>query len=124
MDTLIGAVAPAFACGLALQRGVEVLDPLLDKFISEHKKWILAWFALVAGILFAWIGELRVLNRLGITDKDALDFVVTALIVSAGTEGFNSLFKFLGYAKENKKQEAAQKQAPAAAVTNLQNRVG
>jgi hypothetical protein len=36
-----------------------------------------------------------------------LDVFVTALILSAGTEGFNSIMKFLGYAKEGKKAEAA-----------------
>jgi hypothetical protein len=36
-----------------------------------------------------------------------LDFLVTALIISAGTEGFNSLLKLLGYAKETKKGDAA-----------------
>lgn len=124
MDSLVGAVAPAFACGLALQRLLEVADPLVDRFMATNKKLILAWLALAAGLLFAWIGELRVLNRLGIADKDALDFFVTALIVSAGTEGFNSLFKFLGYAKENKKQDAASKKAPAESLAALQRQVG
>jgi hypothetical protein len=43
---------------------------------------------------------------------------VTVLVISAGTEGVNSILKFLGYAKEDKKAQAAGKVAetPAAAV--------
>jgi|SRR6266545_6440733 hypothetical protein len=109
MDSFIGALAPAFACGLALQRLLEILDPVIEAIpgVSKNKKLILALVALLAGLAFAAIGPLRVLERLGIEDRDTLDFFVTALLVSAGTEGFNSLLKFLGYAKEAKKNEAA-----------------
>jgi hypothetical protein len=36
-----------------------------------------------------------------------VDFIATALIISAGTEGVNSILKFLKYSKEDKKREAA-----------------
>ena len=39
----------------------------------------------------------------------AWDILVTALFVSAGTEGINSLLKFAGYKKEAAKADAAQK---------------
>jgi hypothetical protein len=32
-----------------------------------------------------------------------VDVLVTGLVVSGGTEGFNSIMKFLGYKKEEKK---------------------
>jgi hypothetical protein len=35
-----------------------------------------------------------------------VDVVATGLFISGGTEGFNSLMKFLGYKKEEKKAEA------------------
>jgi hypothetical protein len=37
-----------------------------------------------------------------------VDVIVTALVLSAGTEGFNSILKFLGYAKEDKKAQAVE----------------
>lgn len=36
------------------------------------------------------------------------DVIVTALVLSAGTEGFNSILKFLGYSKEDKKAQAVE----------------
>ena len=109
MDSFIGALAPAFACGLALQRLLEILDPVIEAIpgISSNKKLILAVVAFAVGLAVAAIEPLRVLERLGSNTNAVLDFLVTALIVSAGAEGFNSLLKFLGYAKEAKKGDAA-----------------
>ena len=36
MDTLVIALGPAFAAGFALQRLLEILDPLLDKMGVEY----------------------------------------------------------------------------------------
>ncbi|MGD0174859.1 MAG: hypothetical protein ABSC61_10630 [Anaerolineales bacterium] len=41
------------------------------------------------------------------TNADFLDAVTTGLIVSAGTEGLNSILKLLGYLKEDRKAAAA-----------------
>jgi hypothetical protein len=111
MDNLVMALGPAFAAGFAVQRLLEILDPVLDtvKFIEDHKKMILALVSLIIGFALAYGAGLRVLRPLGVTSTDLLDVVVTALIVSAGTEGFNSIMKFLGYAKEGKKVDAAEK---------------
>ncbi|MGD0174858.1 MAG: hypothetical protein ABSC61_10625 [Anaerolineales bacterium] len=40
MDKLVMALGPAFAAGFAVQRLLEILDPLLDKinFVKENKK--------------------------------------------------------------------------------------
>ena len=99
MDTLVASFAPAFACGLALQRLLELAAPLLERQSADRRKIIASVVSLVVGLAFAAKAEFRVLERLGIGDMDVLDFGVTALLVSAGTDGFNSLFKFLGYAK-------------------------
>lgn len=45
-----------------------------------------------------------------------VDVIATALVISAGTEGVNSVLKFLGYAKESEKAEAATKVAAAPAT--------
>ncbi len=109
MDKLIIALGPAFAAGFAVQRLLAILDPTLEKskFFKDHKRVILAWVSLTVGLILAFWAGLRVLKPLGYQSTDFIDGIVTALIVSAGTDGFNSITKFLGYAKANKKSEAA-----------------
>jgi hypothetical protein len=110
MDTLVIALGPAFAAGFALQRLLEILDPLLDKiqWVKGNKKIVLGLVSLVVGLILSLGIGLRVLRPLGVEGADLVDIAVTALIVSAGTEGFNSILKFLGYTKENTKTIAAQ----------------
>ena len=43
-----------------------------------------------------------------------VDILVSALVISAGTEGFNSIMKFASYQKESAKADAAVKKAAAA----------
>jgi len=111
MDELVKAFGPAFAAGFAIQRLLEILDPILDKlpWIKDHKKIILGLVSLIAGFILAFGVKLQVLAPLGVTGADVLDGIVTAFVISAGTEGFNSIMKFLGYIKEEKKVEAAAK---------------
>jgi hypothetical protein len=112
MDTLIVALGPAFAAGFAVQQLLEILDPLTDE-IKEHKKLVLGIASLVIGLAVAFGAELRVLKPLGVANADFVDVIVTGLIISAGTEGFNSIMKFLGYTKEKKKAEAGEKKETA-----------
>lgn len=125
MDSLALALGPAFAAGFAVQRILEILDPLMDKvsFIKDNKKMVLAIVSLIIGFALAIGAGLRVLRPLGVTSTDFLDIVITALIVSAGTEGFNSIMKFLGYAKEGKKADTAGKAPDSTAVQELQRTV-
>jgi len=127
METLVKALGPAFAAGFAVQRLLEILDPVLEKvqLFTDYKKITLAVISLIVGLALAFGVGLRVLRPLGAADSDLLDAVVTALIVSAGTEGFNSIMKFLGYAKEEKKVDAAEKKgkANAQALANLKRAV-
>jgi len=46
-------------------------------------------------------------NAVGGKIDPYIDTVLAGLVVSGGTERFNSIVKFLGYAKENKKAAAA-----------------
>jgi hypothetical protein len=127
MDQLVVALGPAFAAGFAIQRLLEILDPILDrvKLIREYKKIALAIVSLIVGAILALGVGLRVLLPLGIADAYSLDIFVTALIISAGSEGFNSIMKFLGYAKEGKKADAAEKKevVPPAALEKLEQAV-
>lgn len=127
MDTLITALGPAFAAGFALQRLLEILDPLSEKWklLADNKKIINGIVSLVVGLVLAIFFGLHVMKPLGVNGPEILDIIVTAFIVSAGTEGFNSIMKFLGYAKENQKAVAAENtlHADKTAIENLQTLV-
>lgn len=124
---LITALAPAFAGGFAVQRLLEILDPLTDYLASVQKKKILLGLSsLIAGLgLAAGLG-VRVLAPLGAKTStspfgwlDLLDLLVTGLVISAGTEGFNSILKFMTYKKEEKKEEATTKAVTATTTKAL-----
>lgn len=116
MDTLVTALGPAFAAGFALQQLLEILDPLIEKITKENKKMLLALVSLVFGLALAFLAGIRVLVHLGYTGPQMWDAIITGLIVSAGTEGINSIMKYLGYAKENKKEEAGLRAAEMTAA--------
>lgn len=125
VGNIIKALAPAFSAGVAVQQLLEILDPVVAAiFGAANKKLVLGIISLVIGVLLAWcMCDLHVVQilREGTTDpcwdkwKLLGDVLVSGLIISAGTEGFNSITKFLGYAKENKKGEAAASKGAAAA---------
>src|SRR2546427_4874712 len=113
METLVTALGPVFAAGLAIQQLLELLDSiLLKRLIPEYKKAILGALSLVAGLALAFGAGLRVLELLGVSSPWYWDELTTGLIISGGTQGINSILKFLGYAKEGKKADAAAKLTP------------
>lgn len=126
MEKLVAALGPAFAAGFAVQRLLEILDPIVNRVAGEtHKKTVAGIVSLVFGLAAAFIAGLRVLGPLGVASGrgiDALDAVVTGLIISAGTEGFNSLMKFLTYKKEEKKAQAVTRKLDAVDAAALGGR--
>lgn len=122
--SLISALGPAFAAGFAVQRLLEILDPLVAKLLGEDRKKIyLGLLSLLAGLGLTYGAGLKVLAYL-VTDKTGgvfryLDLLVTALVISAGTEGFNSILKFLSYKKEEKKAESVEKKLEARKAFSL-----
>lgn len=114
MDTLVKALGPAFAAGFAIQQLLEVLDPLVKKIIGDaDKKLVLGIVSLIVGLVLAFGAGMRVLQPLGIANAEFWDAIVTALVISAGTEGINSILKFLGYSKEREKAEAGMQKKKA-----------
>jgi hypothetical protein len=109
VDKLITALAPVFAAGLGIQQLMEMLSPLLDKISADYKKIIIGLMSLVVGLLLAFNADLHVLQSLGLDGHPTIDHWVTGFIISGGTEGVNSILKFLKYSKEDKKNEAAAK---------------
>ena len=122
MESLINALGPAFAAGFAVQRLLEIVDALVSvREPGKKKPAVLGVVSLVIGVGLAFAGKLRVLLPLGGDLEVTLganlaafvDYLVTGLIVSAGTEGFNSILKFLSYKKEEKKAEAVEQKTTA-----------
>jgi hypothetical protein len=108
MDKLVLAVGPAFMAGFAVQHLLELLDPVAVKLVRgpANKKIVLSAVSLVVGLALALGAGLRVLGSFGVGEvgtTDAFDVLVTAMVISAGTDGFNSIVKFLGYAKEDRR---------------------
>jgi hypothetical protein len=136
MDKLTTALAPIFAAGFAVQQLLEIITSFFDldtkEVFRKFKKPILGSIALVVGFAIAFSTDaLHVLTTLltqTITDASGktnvvvpqinrfLEAFVTGLIISAGTEGINSIMKFIKYSKEDKKNEAAAKLPDGAAA--------
>lgn len=111
-DTTIKALLAAFAAGFSIQQFLEILDAPLSLFLSNRtvKKSVLGFLSLIIGFLVASQGQIHIFQLLGAstaTFPPALDTFLTAVFISAGTEGFNSLLKFANYKKEEAKTSAA-----------------
>jgi hypothetical protein len=110
MDILVTALGPVLAAGLALQQLLEILSPLAERITKDDekaKKMLLGLVSLFVGFGLAFGAGLRVLTALGADAPYIVDGVVSGLIISGGTEGINSIVKFLGYTKEKEKANAA-----------------
>ena len=115
MEIVIIALAPVFAAGLALQQALEWLDPILSRLPGNNtKSYVTSAISVIAGLVLAAGAGLRVLAPLGATVPVWIEISVTGLIVSGGTEGINSILKYLGYAKENQKDQAKDRAAASA----------
>jgi hypothetical protein len=128
MDQLITSLVPLFVAGFAIQQFLELLTSALNldgkPSFEKYKKPILGAASLVAGFLLAGcIPSLRILHALNPKiDIGQWDVVITAFVLSAGTDGINSIVKFMKYAKEDKKATAAT-QAPSVTALSAMDRV-
>lgn len=110
MDILVTALGPVLAAGLALQQLLELLNPLIERIVGEDekiKKMYVGLISLLVGFGLSFGAGLQVLTALGASTPYVVDGIVSGLIISAGTEGINSIMKFLGYTKEKEKANAA-----------------
>ena len=116
----IGALAPAFIAGFGVQQTVEVIDSLITGLGSwdpskqedvRKKKAILSLVSVVIAAVLTALGGgnidvLKPFIREGY-QWGLFGGVITVIFISGGTEGFNSLMKWLSYKKEGAKAEAA-----------------
>jgi len=104
METLVTALGPVVVAAFAVQQLLELVDPILfQEQVVKHKKLILGVVSLVVGLVLTFGFGLRVMARFGVYTADWLDAIVTAVLLSAGTEGSNSIMKVLQYYKETLK---------------------
>jgi hypothetical protein len=121
-DDLAKTLTVPFAAGFVVQRFLEIIDPLTVKVIKDPatKKIVLGFVSLGIGVALAAGLHLRIFHGLlQLTADDTLtnwlDYLATAVFISGGSEGFNSLLKFANYKKDESKADAADKlkNAPA-----------
>ena len=95
------ALLPVFTSGLAIQRLIEIVDALRAPVRRAEGMVMLVSVACAAIILGLGQGNMLILTKLGFAPKfGPLDYVVTTLVMSAGTEGVNSILKILGNTKD------------------------
>jgi hypothetical protein len=112
MDEIAKRLGPAFAAGFAVQRLLEILDALFGGLgtLGNYKKFAFNIVSLGMGLWIAYAAKLQVIHAFtGAQASKGLDMFFTGLVISGGTEGFNSIMKFLSYKKEEKKIDAVTK---------------
>jgi hypothetical protein len=120
------ALAAPFIAGFAVQQGVEVISSVLALIQSwddsvKVKKVTLSIISIVISWIIVANSGLDVLQPFIQGEAGSFTHRLTTIIfVSAGTEGFNSLLKWLSYKKEDAKATAAtNKQAAAGAMEHM-----
>ena len=108
-DANYGAIlASVSIAGFAIQQGLQIIDPLvilLARILPGNadeptkKRHLMVLFSLACGIIASAIGNIRI----GLSSCVFVDVLITALVLGAGTEGANSLQKYVSYAKEAKR---------------------
>jgi hypothetical protein len=105
MDTLVVGLGPAFIAGFAIQQLLERIDPLF-KNVKNKGLW-LGTISLALGLGLAFGANLKVLEPLGANvTYEFWDTLTTGLVISGGSEGINSVMKFLGYKKSEAREDA------------------
>ena len=114
------AVSAALVVAFAIQQIIEILDSISSVVFDTDKqpelvgkkKLLLKLCSLGLGIFAAAAMNIDVLA--GVTAiASQWHLPISAVALAGGTEGVNSVLKYLGYAKENKKNDAASKLDPA-----------
>ena len=99
MRPLVESLGPVFIAGFALQQLIDLLDPILDRFLKAQKAWILSAASFIVGLLLSLLLDLRVLRPFGVMRMGWLDTLLTALLITDGTKWVNDLTKVISYKK-------------------------
>ncbi|MCA1616796.1 MAG: hypothetical protein LC800_22465 [Acidobacteria bacterium] len=106
-----------FVASFAVQQILEAVSWPVQHFLGESwKKTALGVVGFLIGLFLSVQLDLYILNYFipdGVATSalrgGTLDTVLSALVLSAGTEGTNSVLKYLKYLKEDRKTKAAEK---------------
>ncbi len=107
MNPWAEALGPVFIAGFAIQQLIELLDPILDKFLKTNKAWILSLTSFLTAFMLAVVLGLRALKPFGVTQAPWLDVFITALLITGGTKWLNDLLKIIQYRKLELRARAA-----------------
>jgi hypothetical protein len=109
-DLAQSLLAP-FAAGFVVQRVLEITDPWVTARIinPNTKRSVMGVISFGFGMALAHYADITVFHALGVCMTVGWDHFFSAIFISAGTEGFNSLMKFANYKKEASKADAADK---------------
>jgi hypothetical protein len=124
-DVVLGQLTMLYIVSFAIQQVTEVLW-LFFKPAENWKKLNSAALAVILAILACWLNPSLVLkigcvvaNTLSgkpescTSGAEALNFIVSVLVIVSGTEGTNSIAKFLVYIKQNQAAREGAKVATA-----------
>jgi hypothetical protein len=108
---LVQSLLAPFAAGFVVQRVLEIADPLVTARIGNPntKRSVMGLISIGFGLGLAFYADITIFHALGLCMSIGWDHVFSAIFISAGTEGFNSLMKFANYKKEASKADAASK---------------
>jgi len=114
METLAKVLGPGLVAAMAIQQLLELADPVLEKWVQPHKKWILSAIALGMALIVTLGLRFRLLASLGYEEAPWLDVILTALFLTSGTKGFNDLIKWMSYKKEAARRALGAEPGPRA----------
>jgi len=99
--------------GFVIQQALEFADSLFQVFWEKKAKaqgkTAVAWawkkpamilFASSLGVIVAFSLEVQLLGDLGVDLGQKTDFFLTGLVISTGTEGYNTALKAVGHLKK------------------------
>ena len=126
MEIMSKVLATVALAGFAIQQILEMFDPWVSSAISKYvkrrqntvsgdslsqaeiKKWFMAVLAFLLGAATVGITKISLLVFVESTWKGGVgDFLVSALVLGAGTEGLNTLTKYFGYVKDGRRTSLA-----------------
>jgi hypothetical protein len=103
------SLGPVVISSFALQQLLELIDPILERFIKTNKAMVHSWLAFLVALGLSLLLELRALRPFGLTRFVWMDTLLTALLITGGTKWVNDLVKVMSYKKSELRLRAAQK---------------
>src|SRR3974390_1321372 len=115
--------ALVFLVGLGMQQVLHVFDnfwtlwlmarwtkktPTADEKADATKSLSVLGLSVLFGLLLTSLADIRLLSYLPFDSPSALDFIVTTLFLSSGSQAANSIIQYAGYLKESAKRRYLQ----------------